>query len=253
MIWSNPVWPGSSTISYRQNSMTNFRRKNVHSLFSLLSLKRAYVTKAGRLIGVISLKDLRAAVENLQSGMMPNSGEAMFANDKSSDNESDDVDYLHPQLEVLTRSNTCSDYNNIRNTSNTSTSAQCGTTMKNSTASTEEPTLSCQFNSASSAPCLLQFNTVQVNNRSLIDSRHISQRAFFVLSDDADNSDFPEFASNLPFGSDDVEGKDRVDDEKQHQPHRDGLTSHESDQNIERRRPPHVRIIIPDENPNESE
>jgi chloride channel 2 len=40
----------------------------VHSLFSLLGLNRAYVTKCGRLVGVVALRDLRQAVERVQSG-----------------------------------------------------------------------------------------------------------------------------------------------------------------------------------------
>ncbi|CAJ0599140.1 unnamed protein product [Cylicocyclus nassatus] len=39
----------------------------IHSVFSLLGLRRAYVTKFGRLVGVVSLKELRAAIENINS------------------------------------------------------------------------------------------------------------------------------------------------------------------------------------------
>ncbi|KAI1711991.1 voltage gated chloride channel domain-containing protein [Ditylenchus destructor] len=42
----------------------------VHSLFSLLGLSRAYVTRCGRLVGVVALKDLRLAVEMVQSGQL---------------------------------------------------------------------------------------------------------------------------------------------------------------------------------------
>ncbi|CAG0896249.1 unnamed protein product [Darwinula stevensoni] len=40
----------------------------VHSLFSLLGLKQSYVTSFGRLIGVVSLVDLRKAIEDVNSG-----------------------------------------------------------------------------------------------------------------------------------------------------------------------------------------
>ncbi|XP_069991905.1 chloride channel protein 2-like isoform X6 [Penaeus vannamei] len=40
----------------------------VHSLFSMLGLNHAYVTAIGRLIGVVALKELRAAVESTNSG-----------------------------------------------------------------------------------------------------------------------------------------------------------------------------------------
>ncbi|KAE9555447.1 hypothetical protein FO519_001384 [Halicephalobus sp. NKZ332] len=42
----------------------------VHSLFSLLGLNRAYVTKCGKLVGVVSLRDLRKAVEKVQAGLL---------------------------------------------------------------------------------------------------------------------------------------------------------------------------------------
>uniref|UniRef100_A0A1I7S0E5 Chloride channel protein n=1 Tax=Bursaphelenchus xylophilus TaxID=6326 RepID=A0A1I7S0E5_BURXY len=41
----------------------------VHSVFSLLSLNRAYVTDRGRLVGVVALKDVRIAIQNAQSGV----------------------------------------------------------------------------------------------------------------------------------------------------------------------------------------
>ncbi|CAG0916082.1 unnamed protein product [Notodromas monacha] len=40
----------------------------VHSLFSLLSLKLAYVTALGKLIGVVALRDLRGAIEGVNAG-----------------------------------------------------------------------------------------------------------------------------------------------------------------------------------------
>ncbi|XP_066974036.1 chloride channel protein 2-like isoform X15 [Macrobrachium rosenbergii] len=43
----------------------------VHSLFSMLGLNHAYVTAIGRIIGVVALKELRAAVESTNSGDFP--------------------------------------------------------------------------------------------------------------------------------------------------------------------------------------
>ncbi|XP_055929436.1 chloride channel protein 2-like isoform X2 [Argiope bruennichi] len=40
----------------------------VHSLFSMLGLNHAYVTAIGRLVGVVALKELRKAIENMQGG-----------------------------------------------------------------------------------------------------------------------------------------------------------------------------------------
>lgn len=42
----------------------------VHSLFSTLGVSRAYVTSIGRLIGVVSLKELRKAIEDVNSGTL---------------------------------------------------------------------------------------------------------------------------------------------------------------------------------------
>ncbi|XP_049881468.1 chloride channel protein 2 isoform X2 [Pectinophora gossypiella] len=42
----------------------------VHSLFSTLGVKRAYVTAIGRLIGVVSIKELRKAIEDVNSGAL---------------------------------------------------------------------------------------------------------------------------------------------------------------------------------------
>lgn len=40
----------------------------VHSIFSMLGLQHAYVTTIGRLIGVVALKELRKAIEKMNSG-----------------------------------------------------------------------------------------------------------------------------------------------------------------------------------------
>ena len=43
----------------------------MHNLFSLLSLQVVYVTSLGRLTGVVSLKDLRRVIENVEKGILP--------------------------------------------------------------------------------------------------------------------------------------------------------------------------------------
>ena len=40
----------------------------VHNLFSMVGVNHAYVTAIGRLIGVVGLKELRAGIENVNSG-----------------------------------------------------------------------------------------------------------------------------------------------------------------------------------------
>lgn len=47
----------------------------VHSLFSLLAINVAYVTSIGRLVGVVSLKELRLAIEESNSGNPPKRSE----------------------------------------------------------------------------------------------------------------------------------------------------------------------------------
>ncbi|KAI9564003.1 hypothetical protein GHT06_007741 [Daphnia sinensis] len=45
----------------------------VHSMFSLLGVNHAYVTTTGRLMGIVSLKELRKAIEDVNSGIVPHS------------------------------------------------------------------------------------------------------------------------------------------------------------------------------------
>ncbi|KAI1727826.1 voltage gated chloride channel domain-containing protein [Ditylenchus destructor] len=96
----------------------------VHSLFSLLGLSRAYVTNCGRLVGVVALKDLRVAVEKVQSGQLtaespplwndvdPELGEApgddqtTHSSDAEEDDEDTMNDVLTPRLEVISRRST---------------------------------------------------------------------------------------------------------------------------------------------------
>ncbi|XP_055541757.1 chloride channel protein 2 isoform X3 [Wyeomyia smithii] len=42
----------------------------VHSLFSMVGINHAYVTNVGRLVGVVALKELRVAIENVNSGTL---------------------------------------------------------------------------------------------------------------------------------------------------------------------------------------
>ncbi|XP_043281094.1 chloride channel protein 2 isoform X2 [Venturia canescens] len=43
----------------------------VHSLFSMVGVNHAYVTAIGRLVGVVGLKELRKAIEDANSGILP--------------------------------------------------------------------------------------------------------------------------------------------------------------------------------------
>ncbi|XP_046448305.1 chloride channel protein 2-like isoform X1 [Daphnia pulex] len=45
----------------------------VHSMFSLLGVNHAYVTTTGKLMGIVSLKELRKAIEDVNSGIVPTS------------------------------------------------------------------------------------------------------------------------------------------------------------------------------------
>uniref|UniRef100_A0A183BTI5 CBS domain-containing protein n=1 Tax=Globodera pallida TaxID=36090 RepID=A0A183BTI5_GLOPA len=103
----------------------------VHSLFSLLSLNRAYVTRCGRLIGVVALRDLRIAIEQVDSGNLsaedagrhfeeeqpPIGGDEeghqqekpqrqQESSSEASDYDDDSRDILNPRLEVISQS-TC--------------------------------------------------------------------------------------------------------------------------------------------------
>uniref|UniRef100_A0A914C2F8 Chloride channel protein n=1 Tax=Acrobeloides nanus TaxID=290746 RepID=A0A914C2F8_9BILA len=92
----------------------------VHSLFSLLGLNRAYVTDCGKLVGVVALRDLRLAIERAQNGLLfadstpiheettgKTISEALESGDNSDDSDDDDDEqnFLHPRLEVITRTN----------------------------------------------------------------------------------------------------------------------------------------------------
>nr|XP_042904243.1 chloride channel protein 2 isoform X2 [Parasteatoda tepidariorum] len=55
----------------------------VHSLFSMLGLNYAYVTAIGRLVGVVALKELRKAIENISSGLFVQSSHQFSHHDRS--------------------------------------------------------------------------------------------------------------------------------------------------------------------------
>ncbi|KAI6194538.1 Chloride channel protein 2 [Aphelenchoides besseyi] len=95
----------------------------VHSLFSLLGLNRAYVTRCGRLVGVVALRDIRMAIEKVQSGQLYAQGPKMEieVSDDSSEaqrrlrsmsihkaqlDEDGKMDRLNPQPEVISRTAT---------------------------------------------------------------------------------------------------------------------------------------------------
>ncbi|KAH7724780.1 Protein CLH-4 a [Aphelenchoides avenae] len=95
----------------------------IHSLFSLLGLNRAYVTKCGRLVGVVALRDLRIAVEKVQMGQLSSTSPPLYSDldpttaadpskapkffaELSKDEEDLRNDVLNPPLEVISRVNT---------------------------------------------------------------------------------------------------------------------------------------------------
>lgn len=43
----------------------------VHSIFSMVGVNHAYVTAIGKLVGVVGLKELRKAIEDVNSGALP--------------------------------------------------------------------------------------------------------------------------------------------------------------------------------------
>uniref|UniRef100_A0A915MYA2 Chloride channel protein n=1 Tax=Meloidogyne javanica TaxID=6303 RepID=A0A915MYA2_MELJA len=63
----------------------------VHSLFSMLGLNRAYVTKCGRLVGVVALRDLRLAVELIQSGDLIARKPSLISTESSEEGEEENL------------------------------------------------------------------------------------------------------------------------------------------------------------------
>ncbi|VDN01710.1 unnamed protein product [Thelazia callipaeda] len=87
----------------------------VHSIFSLLGIRRAYVTKYGVLIGVVAAKEIVTAFERMQAGTLTTTsrkpagdeqerrssehGETGLLEDESSESESDNEDLILPRVE----------------------------------------------------------------------------------------------------------------------------------------------------------
>ncbi|KAG4075781.1 hypothetical protein HA402_003607 [Bradysia odoriphaga] len=70
---------------------------NVHRLFTVLSLRRAYVTQLGKLIGVVGLDELRLAIENSNNGKemvgcARIGSSSVVVVDETSSDEDDDVE-----------------------------------------------------------------------------------------------------------------------------------------------------------------
>lgn len=82
-------------------------------MFSLIGLNRAYVTKYGRLVGVVALRDIRTAIELAQQNKIStvNDNEELQMRRKMqsmSVKEKEDVrnDRLNPPLQHLSRAST---------------------------------------------------------------------------------------------------------------------------------------------------
>uniref|UniRef100_A0A0R3RQY3 Chloride channel protein n=1 Tax=Elaeophora elaphi TaxID=1147741 RepID=A0A0R3RQY3_9BILA len=85
----------------------------VHSIFSLLGIRRAYVTKCGVLVGVVSAKEITSAIERIQAGTLTavtkrseddeydkkDTAEATFDLMESSESDIDNEDIILPIVE----------------------------------------------------------------------------------------------------------------------------------------------------------
>ncbi|KAK6102793.1 Voltage gated chloride channel family protein [Brugia pahangi] len=85
----------------------------VHSIFSLLGIRRAYVTKCGVLVGVVAAKEIASAIERIQAGTLTavtkrpeedeydrkSATEAMFDFVESSESDTDNEDIILPRVE----------------------------------------------------------------------------------------------------------------------------------------------------------
>ncbi|KAM3719946.1 Chloride channel protein [Dirofilaria immitis] len=79
----------------------------VHSIFSLLGIRRAYVTKCGVLVGVIAVKEIASAIERIQAGTLTavtKRQEEDECNEKdnlpeTSESDTDNEDIILPRVE----------------------------------------------------------------------------------------------------------------------------------------------------------
>ncbi|CEF71263.1 Chloride channel protein 2 [Strongyloides ratti] len=87
----------------------------VHSLFNLLGLNKAYVTNCGKLVGVVSSRDIRIAIERIQQGILFPSSPGIYVegnnveeyngdtfindnNNNNKDNNNDSNNYLNTPI-----------------------------------------------------------------------------------------------------------------------------------------------------------
>lgn len=95
----------------------------VHSVFSMVGVNHAYVTAIGKLVGVVGLKELRKAIEDANSGILP-----LNICDTSSYNDSSHLDVT----------DTITSINSI-NSNNHEVKLSIGDTVKDTVESRKEP------------------------------------------------------------------------------------------------------------------
>uniref|UniRef100_A0A915PI94 Chloride channel protein n=1 Tax=Setaria digitata TaxID=48799 RepID=A0A915PI94_9BILA len=85
----------------------------VHSIFSLLSIRRAYVTKCGVLVGVVAAKEITSAIERIQAGTLTavtkrseqdeydkiGTTNGTFDSTENSETDTDNEDIILPRVE----------------------------------------------------------------------------------------------------------------------------------------------------------
>ncbi|KAI8129670.1 Chloride channel protein 2 [Lucilia cuprina] len=74
----------------------------VHSLFSMVGINHAYVTKIGRLVGVVGLKELRKAIEDINSN-------SFVVQNQLKDSDPNDVEKSAVERPLLSLPQDCSD------------------------------------------------------------------------------------------------------------------------------------------------
>ncbi|VDO30376.1 unnamed protein product [Onchocerca flexuosa] len=81
----------------------------VHSIFSLLGIQRAYVTKCGVLVGVVAAKEIASAIERIQAGALtaetkrPEEDEydkKITIENNESESDTDNEDIISPRVEL---------------------------------------------------------------------------------------------------------------------------------------------------------